>query len=207
MPEQSSMHAYLNWTKQRIDEMDAMLASLEAEAGQAKADSKVKADRLIADMKKQRDEFQAKAKLQAQANEAALQASKAQLEAQWRSFETQVKAYFEAVGKQVEQQQATFGDAVTAQLKAWRAAADVFSSEAAKIATAKRADLDAAVKQMKADAAEAESRFQKLKQVGSETWSSLSAALTESRKAFDRANQKAGDALNEAATGKTGPAA
>ena len=207
MPEQSSMHAYLNWTKQRIDEMDAMLASLEAEAGQAKADSKVKADRLIADMKKQRDEFQAKAKLQAQANEAALQASKAQLEAQWRSFETQVKAYFEAVGKQVEQQQATFGDAVAAQLKAWRAAADVFSSEAAKIATAKRADLDAAVKQMKADAAEAESRFKKLKQVGSETWSSLSAALTESRKAFDRANQKAGDALNEAATGKTGSAA
>ena len=30
MAEQSSMHAYLNWTKQRIDEMDATLASLEA---------------------------------------------------------------------------------------------------------------------------------------------------------------------------------
>ena len=206
MAQQSSMHAYLNWTKQRIDEMDAMLASLQAKAGQAKADSKVKADQLIADMKKQRDEFQTKAKVQAQASEAALQASKAQLETQWRGFETQVKAYFETAGKQIEQQQATFGDAVAAQLKAWRAAADAFSSEAAKIATAKRADLDAAVKQMKADAAEAESRFQKLKQVGSETWSSLSAALTESRKAFDRANQKAGDALNEAATGKTSSA-
>ena len=38
MVEQSSMHAYLNWTKQRIDEMDATLASLEAKAGQMKAD-------------------------------------------------------------------------------------------------------------------------------------------------------------------------
>ena len=28
----SSMHVYLNWTKERIDEMDATLASLEARA-------------------------------------------------------------------------------------------------------------------------------------------------------------------------------
>jgi hypothetical protein len=27
MAEQSSMHLYLNWTKERIDEMDAALAS------------------------------------------------------------------------------------------------------------------------------------------------------------------------------------
>jgi hypothetical protein len=206
MSQQSSAHAYLNWTKQRIDEMDAMLASLEAKAEQAKADAKVRADQLIADMKKLRDEFHAGAKAQVQASETALQASKGQLETEWRGFETQLKTYFDTVGKQVEQQQATFGNAVAAQLKAWRAAADAFSGEAAKIATAKRADVDAAVKQMKADAAEAEARLQKLKQVGSETWSSLSAALAESRKAFERANQKTADALNDAATGKTGSA-
>jgi hypothetical protein len=185
--------------------MDATLASLEVKASQAKADSKVKADQLIAEMRRQRDEFQTKAKVQAQAGEAASQASKAQLETLWRSFETQVKSYFDTVGKQAEQQQATFRDAVTAQLKAWRAAADAFSSEAGKIATAKRADLDAALKQMKADAAQAEANLQKLKQAGSETWSSLSAALAESRKAFDRANQKTGDALYGAAAGKTAP--
>ena len=199
MPEQSTMHAYLNWTKQRIDEMDAILASLEAKAGQAKADSKVKADQLIADMKKRRDEFQAKAKAQGQAGETALQASRAQLETQWRGFESQVKTYFDTVSKQAEQQHAAFRDVVAAQLKAWRAAADTFHSEASKIATTKRADLDAAVKQMRADAVEAEARFNKLKQAGSESWAALSAALSESRKAFDQANQKAGDALKSAA--------
>jgi hypothetical protein len=40
--EQSSF--YLDWTKERIDEMDASLASFEAKAGQVQADSKVKAD-------------------------------------------------------------------------------------------------------------------------------------------------------------------
>ncbi len=38
MSEQSSMHSYLNWSKERIDEMDAILASLEAKAGQVQVD-------------------------------------------------------------------------------------------------------------------------------------------------------------------------
>ena len=38
-------------------------------------------------------------------------------------------------------------------------------------------------------ASEAEVRLQKLKQAGSKSWAAVSAALEESRKAFDRANQ------------------
>jgi len=203
MTEQSSMHAYLNWTKQRIDEMDATLASLEAKAGQVTAESKIKAGQVLADMKKRRDEFQAKATTQAQAGEAAMQAGKAQLETQWQGFEAQVTSYFDTVGKQIGQQQATFRDVAVAQAKAWREAAETFQGEAAKIATARRADLDTAVRQMKADAVEVEARLQKLKQAGSESWAALGAALAESRKTFDRANQNAADALTVAAPAKT----
>ena len=199
MAEQSSMHWYLNWAKQRIDEMDATLASFEVQAAKAKADSKVQADQLIAELKKQRDQFQANAKTQAEAGEAALKAGKAQLETQWRGFEAQVKAYFDTLGKQVEQQKLTFLDVAAAQVKAWREAAETFQSEAGKISAARRAHVDRAIKQMKADAAEAEARFQKLKQAGTETWSALSSALAESRKAFDRANQQAGEAIERSA--------
>jgi hypothetical protein len=44
---------------------------------------------------------------------------------------------------------------------------------------------------MKADASEAEARLQKVKQAGSGSWTVFGAALAESRKAFDRANQAA----------------
>jgi uncharacterized phage infection (PIP) family protein YhgE len=108
MPEQSSMHIYLNWTKERIDEMDAALASLEAKASQVQADSKTKAEQLIADLKQRRDEFKITAKKQAEAGEAAWQRTKVQLESQWQGFETRVKTYVETLGKQVKQQQATF---------------------------------------------------------------------------------------------------
>ena len=67
MPEQSSMHFYLNWAKERLDEMDATLASLEAKAGQVKANSKIKANQLREHLQKRRDEFQATVKKQAEA--------------------------------------------------------------------------------------------------------------------------------------------
>ena len=120
------------------------------------------------------------------------------MESQWHGFEAEVKTYFDTFGKQIEQQQATFRDVASAQVKAWREAADRLHQEATKVAAAKRADVDAAVEQMKADAAQAEAHFQKLKQAGKESWTALSAALTESRKAFDRANQQAWDALKRA---------
>jgi hypothetical protein len=203
MPEQSKMHVYLNWAKERIDEMDATLASLEAKASQVQADSKAKAHQLIADLRKRRDEFQATVKKQTEAGEATWQRTKAQLESNWSDFEAQVKTYIETVGKQVQQQQATFREVAAAQVKAWRETADRLHDAAANVAAARRADIDAAVKQMKADASEAQARLQKLKQAGSESWTAFGAALAESRNAFDRTNQAAWDALKRAAPPKT----
>ncbi len=202
MPEQSSVHLYLNWTKERIDEMDATLASLEAKASKVQADAQVRANQLIADLRRRRDEFKAVAKKQAEASEVLWEREKAQLESDWSGFEKQVKTYFDTVGKQLEQQQATFWDVATAQVKAWREAADSLHASAAKMAAAKRIEVDAAIKQMKADAVEADARLQKLKQAGSESWTALSAALAESRKAFDRANQAAAEAVIRAASAK-----
>jgi hypothetical protein len=203
MPEQSRMHFYLNWAKERIDEMDAALASLEAKASQVQADSKVKATQLIADLQKHRDEFQALTKKQAEAGDASWERTKAQLESTWSKFETQIKAYMETVGKQLQQQQAIFKDVAAAQVNAWREAAENLQAAAGQVMAAQRADIDAALNQMKADASDAEARFQKLKQAGSESWTAFGAALAESRKAFDRANQVAWDALKRAAPPST----
>jgi hypothetical protein len=205
MPQQSSLHVYLEWTKQRIDEMDATLASLEIKAGQMTAASRAKAEQLLAELKKRGEEFRAKAKanVNIQTSEAALRATQAQLETQWEGFEAQVKAYFETTGKQIEQQQATFRAVAAAQTKAWRESADQLQAEAMKVAVAKRADIDVAIKQMKAQAAEAEVQFQKLKQAGAESWSSLSAALAQSRKTFSRATRHAWDAVDRAGVPKS----
>ena len=198
MPAQSSMHFYFNWTKERIDEMDAVLASLEAKAGEVQAESRSKADLLIADLHKKRDEFQEVAKKQADAGEAAWLRTKSQLEGTWNGFEIEVKKYVETFGKQV--QQTTFQNAAAAQLKAWRDAAEKIHNAAAGLAVDRRSDIDATLTRMKADASKAEANLQELKRAGTESWVALNGALAESRAAFDRANQSAWDALKRAAT-------
>ena len=53
---------------------------------------------------------------------------------------------------------------------------------------------------MQADAAEAEEKLKKqLDQMGSQSWSALMSTLTETRAAFDRANQAAREAFKRAA--------
>jgi hypothetical protein len=195
MSDQSSVHYYLNWAKERIDEMDAALASLEVKAGHAATTSKVAVDQIVADLKTRRDEFQALVKTQVEAAEPAWKRVKADLDKQWSGFEAEVKTYFETAGKQVEQQQATFKDIAAAQAKAWQEAAHRFREAASQVAAARTGDVEAALKQMKADASAAEARLEKLKQAGGDSWSVLSAALAASRKAFDEANQAAWNSL------------
>jgi hypothetical protein len=45
MPAHSSMHFYLNWAKERIDEMDAVLASFETKASEVQTTRRVPGDR------------------------------------------------------------------------------------------------------------------------------------------------------------------
>ncbi|MBR1087893.1 hypothetical protein JQ621_10515 [Bradyrhizobium manausense] len=197
MTQQSSTHFYFNWAKERIDEMEAALASFEVKATATKAESKIKLDEMIADLKKRRDEFQALFKTKAEAGETVWASAKTELEKHWAGFEAQMKTYFESAGKQIEQQQVTFKDIAAAQAKAWGESAEQFRKAAAKVAGARTTDLDAALKRLKSEASETEARLQKLKQAGNESWSVLSAALAESRKSFDQANRAAWSALKD----------
>jgi hypothetical protein len=195
MATQSSIHFYLNWAKERIDEMDATLASLEAKVSEVHADARVKANQVLADLRKKRDDFQFTVKKQAEANEAAWIKAKAQLETEWNAFEMEVKKYVDSFGKKIEQQQATFKLQAAAQLKAWREAADKLRTAGKEFAAERRGEIEAVAKRMDADAAQAEERLRKLNQAGGQSWSALMTALSETRAAFDRANQAAQDAF------------
>ena len=198
----SNLHFYLNWAKERIDEMDAVLTSLQSRAAQVSADSRAAADQLVADLRSKRDAFQNDLRRQAEAGEAAWAQSRAKLESDWNAFQADVKKYVEDFGRQMKQQQTTFQDIAAAQLKAWREAADRFQAAAADLAVDRRARMEATVQQMKADASAAEANFQKLAKAGTESWTALSAALTDSRAAFDRANRTAWDAFKRATSGE-----
>ena len=189
MPMQSNIHFYVNWAKERLDEMDATLTSFENKVAEVQADARDRADKVLSVMREKRDEFRNIVKKQAEANEAGWITAQAQLEFEWGSFETEARKYVESFVKQVEQQQATFKLQAAAQLNAWREAADKLGSAANEFAAERRNEIDAALKRMNADAVAAEAKLLKLSEAGTQSWSVLTAALTETRATFDRANQ------------------
>jgi hypothetical protein len=198
MPVQSSKHFYINWANERLDEMDATLASLEHQASEVQAASRAKADELLTNLRKRRLEFQEGFPMHAETNEAAWLRAKAQLDAQWNGFEAEIQKYVETFSKEGKQQKATFQKVAAAQLNAWQDASDKVHAAAVEFATERRADIDAAVKQMKADASEAETSFQNLARAGTASWAALTGALAQSRAAFDGALQAAADAFERA---------
>ena len=199
MATDSSMHVYFNWAKERIDEMEAALASLESKANEMQGGASAKAEQLRTDLRKQCDEFRHILKKQDKANDASWSKAKQQLEGRWNAFETEVRKYVESFGDQAKQQQATFKLQADAQVKAWREAAEVFRSTGKEFETKRRAEIEASAKRMEADAAAAQEKLRKLNEAGAQSWSVLMAALKETRATFDRANQAAQDAFRKAA--------
>ena len=199
MATRSNIHFFTNWSKERLDEMDAAVTSFEGKLAEVQSDSGDKANKVLADLRKQRDDFRDTIRKQSEAKEAAWIQAKAKLEADWRLFEAEVKKYVESFGEKIEHQQATFKVQADAQLKAWREAADQLGIDAKKFAAERRSEIDVVVKRMNADAAEAEKKLQKLNEAGTQSWSALMGALTETRAAFDRANQMAQEAFKRAA--------
>ena len=199
MTMQSNTHFFTNWAKERLDEMDAAVTSLEGKLAEVQSDARDKANKVLADLRKQHDDFRDAIKKQSDVNEAARLLAKAKLELDWNVFEAELNKYVETFGKKIEHQQATFKVRADAQLNAWREAADKLGIDTKNFAAERRDEIDAVVKRMNADAAEAEKTLQKLNQAGNQSWSALMAALAETRAAFDRANQAAVDAFKRAA--------
>jgi hypothetical protein len=198
MSGQRNIHFFANWAEERLDEMDATLTSLEGKAAEVQADAQDKASKVLAELRKSRDGFRDAIKKQTGANEAAWTGAKTKLETEWSAFEAEVKKYVESYGKRFELQQATFKLQAAAQLKAWRDAADKLASAASEFASGRRDEIETNVNRMKADAVAAEKKLLKLNQAGSQSWSALTAALTETRAVFDRANQAAWEAFKRA---------
>ena len=198
MATQSTMHVHFDWAKERLDEMDATLASLEGKAGELQADARAGAERALTEIRNQRDNYKRIIDNQKEATEATWIATKATLESDWKAFEASVQSFVDAAGEQIGAREAAFSAAVNVQVKAWQEAASKLQNAAAGFAADRKAEVEAIVKRMKDDADAAEAKLDKLSRAGSESWSALNTALTETRAAFDRANQAAQDAFNRA---------
>lgn len=189
---------FSNWAKQRAEEIEASLRTMQAGLGALSAEAKRQAEHAIVEMNAQREAFQRAIKEQSSEGEAALAKARTALEANWASFETTMQKYLADARQTAEQQQALFAARAEAQRKAWQQSMEAFYQQAGGFAVAKRSDLDVALDHAKAEAEAAKSRLDAAAKAGAQSWDAMTAALEESRAAFEKAGKKAMDAFNRA---------
>ena len=192
---QSSRSQFFSWAKVRLDEIDATLASWEAEAAKLRGEARAKAENALANMRAKRDAFRETIQKETEQIESDWNRAKAAREADWKAFEASAQKFIDDASTQVEQQKAAFQARADAQTKAWQQAMEKLQQDATKVAAENKSKAEAAVKQMKADAAAAQAKLEKLKSAGASSWSAYEKALDETRAAFDHANQSAQEAF------------
>src|SRR5258706_4662742 len=104
----TGVHFYLNWAKERMDEMDAVVTSLEGKASELTAQSRAAADRLIADLRQQRDAFLVDMPRRGEAGGAAWIGAKAEMENDRKDLPTNGEKISHDFRHHVQQQATNF---------------------------------------------------------------------------------------------------
>jgi hypothetical protein len=197
-PIQSSVGVFVEWAKARLDEMAAIAKMLDSRLDSLDANVRAQAEQTIAHVKQWIAEGQAQIK---DVQEASIAEAKARIEATWSKFQSESGRWAELA----KDQQATFQASAQAQAQAWENVVNSYMQRAAELHARNKAQAEAHVEQLKAEAQKAQADLQAkaddLIKAGQASWADLSGALDESRNAFSRAIEVTAKRFDEAAKG------
>ncbi|MFZ1109060.1 MAG: hypothetical protein WAN43_12050 [Rhodomicrobium sp.] len=199
MTTETYANPFLNWAKERLDEIDATLTSIEARAGSLQAGTKKHAENALSEIRAQRDVFKEAIQKKKADSEAGWASAKSELEANWTAFEAYVQKYLSETRQDAAQLQATFEARAEAQQKAWQETFDALIGKASTFASAKKQDADAALAHLKTEADAVKSKLETHRKAGEQSWSAFKTALEDSRAAFEQASRKALEAFKKVA--------
>ncbi len=193
MSKPSLAHENLQWTKQKLDEIDAMLAALEAAVATLTSDARKQADHAIARLQAERKTFKAKvdaARSDAEAVKGITDDAFKKLQPQWVEVELAFQAFLTAAAGQAEVVQKTLAARAEAQRKSWEASVDSVRAAAAEAADQARREVDAAIHRLAT-----ETKLDRVSTAGHESWKAIKSALEDTVAIYDRTSKKITDAV------------
>ena len=198
-PIQSSVDVFVEWAKARLDEMAANGKVLESSLDKLDASVRAQAEQAIAQVNQWVAEGQAKIKEVQAKGEVSIADAQAFIDATWARFQIESDKWVEMA----KDQQATFEARAQAQAQAWQNVVNTYMQRAAEVHAQNKAQAEAQVEQLKADAQKAQAdlnaKVDDLSKAGQASWDAMSQALDESRNAFVKAIEITAKRFNEAA--------
>jgi len=189
-PDPVGAHGAIDWTRERLSEIDATIATLEENARTLSNDARLRAEATLEKLRATRDAYRAEVERALADSQTRTQAqiaeSQAALQGRWDAFEQDVEAYFTTVNSEVAVRKAVFEARLQAQLRHWQQAIDDLKASAATVAAEQRAALDARIAELQAQVDAAKARLAEVRQAGDAVWSDLRNSLADARRLFDR---------------------
>jgi hypothetical protein len=200
-PIESSVGVFVERAKARLDEMAANAKVLESRLDSLDANVRTQAEQAIAHVRQWIAEGQAQIKDVQATGDASIAEAKARIEATWSKFQSESGRWAELA----KDQQATFQARAQAQAQAWQNVVNSYMQRAAELHARNKAQAEAQVEQLKAEAQKAQAdlktKVDDLSKAGQASWAAMSQALDDSRNAFSKAIEVTAKRFDEAAKG------
>lgn len=198
MSKQSLAHESLEWTKQKLDEIDAILASLEDSVETLKSEARREADRAIARIQTARRAFKVKVddiRADAAAVKGTADDAYVAREAEWAEVELGFQAFLTAAAGQADVVKEALAARAEAQGKSWQSSLSAIRAAASDAIDQARGDIDAAIGRLTAETEKAQTKLGRVSAAGDESWQAIKSGLEETRSAYERTWKKITDAL------------
>jgi hypothetical protein len=178
----------IQWSQNRLAEIDATVTVLEQDAAKLQGDARAKAE---TELKKLRDR---QAAYRTQAEQAVANAktwtdsqvadARKSLDDNWTAFQTATDEYLETTKADVATRQAVLEAELDARQKAWQKSIDELRAQANKLSAEQRAAIQARIDALKAQTDEAKTRIGRLQDASGKAWNTAKKSSADAQRLF-----------------------
>jgi hypothetical protein len=200
MSKQTHVDEYLEWSKQKLGEIETTLASLDGSVETLKHDARTEADRAIARIRTARDAFKAKVdavRSDAAATKVITDDAYATIDAEWTEVELAFKDFLAAAADQASVVKKALTDRAKAQRQSWQSSLQAIRATALAAIDHASSEADTAIRRLAAETEKAEAKLGKVSAVGDESWKAIKNGLDEAISVYDRTWKKISEAVSK----------
>jgi hypothetical protein len=192
-------HEHLAWAKQKLDEIDSTLATLDRSVGDLEKDARTQVDRAITRIRTARDAFKAKIDATAGSDFAAAETitkeAQVDIEAGWTEVELAVQDLIAAAASHASVVKKALTARAEAQRHAWQSSLQAARTTAMVVIDQTRGDADTVIRRLAAEAETAEAKLGQVSAAGDESWKAIEGGLEEAISIYDRTWKKISEAI------------
>jgi chromosome segregation ATPase len=200
MTEQSYAREALAWAKQRLDDLDTIIAEVEKSAENLEDSVRQEADRVVERLRASQlklEEYEDSLRTEVATARHSVEEIQEAIDAEWVEVESAFQSFLSIAEDRAGAVRDIVAARTQAQRQSWETALRELRDQAAEAVETARGEFDAAIKRLSDEAERFQARIGEAKDAGDESWTAVKSGLAEARAVHDRTIQRIKDAFSK----------